>query len=187
MLLKQIVTTSFRLDISEDLWIDCIEKKDLSGPWLSWLRNFDTIQWLEGPRMQAYSQEDLNQYLQRMESSENDLLFAIRYRGSHIGNLTLTSISIPHRHATMGILLGEEKMRNQGISRRSIEKVGDWALNSTGLNLVRLQAAAFSENPASIKAFLAAGFEIEGTWRKARRFDGIFYDMVWMARLNPNV
>ncbi|WP_231384494.1 GNAT family N-acetyltransferase [Leptospira alstonii] len=175
------------MDIDENLWIGCIEKKDLSGPWLSWLKNFDTIQWLEGPRMHSYDQDALNQYWQKMESSETDILFAIRYQGSHIGNITLTSISKPHRHATLGILLGEEKMRNRGISRRCIQKVGDWALSSIGLNLVRLQAAAFSENPASIKAFLAAGFEIEGTWHKARSFDGIFYDMVWMARLDPNV
>ncbi|EMY76339.1 hypothetical protein LEP1GSC060_1551 [Leptospira weilii serovar Ranarum str. ICFT] len=83
--------------------------------------------------------------------------------------------------------MGEEKMRNRGISRRSLQKVGDWALSSIGLNLVRLQAAAFSENPASIKTFLAAGYEIEGTWHKARCFDNIFYDMVWMARLSPSV
>lgn len=183
MVLRQIVPSSFRLNVDTDLWLDCIQFKDLDGPWLSWLVDFSTIKWLEGPRMHIYNQKDLNEYWQKMESSETDLLLAIRFQGNHVGNITLTSISKLHRYATVGILLGEKKIWNKGVSRKCLEKIGDWAFDPNGLNLVRLQAAAFSENPASIKAFLAAGFEIEGTWRKARCFDNQFYDMVWMARL----
>lgn len=171
------------MNVDTDLWLDSVQVKDLYGPWLSWLEDFSTIKWLEGPRMHTYAQKDLNEYLQKMKSSETDLLLAIRFQGKHVGNVTLTSISKFHLHATVGILLGEKTIWNRGISRKCLEKVGDWALNPNGLKLIRLQAAAFSENPASIKAFLAAGFEIEGTWRKARCFDNQFYDMIWMARL----
>ncbi len=175
------------LKVDETLTIDWVRAKDLDGPWLHWLKNPKVVEWLEGPRLNAYTVKKLREYYNHYgfegSNPENFKLLAIRYQGLHIGNLTVSDIQEAHSHATLGIVIGDPTVWGKGIARKTLQVLSDWLLAPSGGNLIRLQAAAFSANPASAKAFEAAGFEKEGLFRKARCLYGEFYDLIWMARI----
>ncbi len=90
------------------------------------------------------------------------VLFAIRLAGKaeSAGFLLLSGINATNRSADLGIRIGRETDRSQGVGTAAVALGLTYAWDH--LNLVRVQLRVMAENTRAIAAYIAAGFTIEG-------------------------
>ncbi|MGH8149556.1 MAG: GNAT family N-acetyltransferase [Steroidobacteraceae bacterium] len=113
------------------------------------------------------------------------VLFAIRRIGDArlVGSVTLAQIQGVHRSAEIGVRIGEERDRGQGLGREAIGLALEFSWRY--LNLQRVWLQAFKHNERAIRAYASAGFVEEGVLRRAAYIDGEWVDVVMMAILRP--
>lgn len=75
----------------------------------------------------------------------------------------------------MGVLDG---WRGQGIGRRLMVTTLEKAKQ---IGLERVELEVFASNEPGIGLYKKAGFAIEGIWKKARKIDGCYEDVIQMA------
>jgi RimJ/RimL family protein N-acetyltransferase len=102
----------------------------------------------------------------------------------HIGNIGLHKIDYIHRHAEIGIIIGEKEFWKRGFATKSVNAIADYAFNT--LNLHKLYAIVMKENTGSMKAFENAGFDKEGLIRDHFFKHGIYHDVVYWGKINTN-
>ena len=114
--------------------------------------------------------------------------FSIRRRGQPgvagmIGFVVLRHISQVHRAAELGVRIGSEADRGQGLGTEAARLAVEYCWNS--LNLERLQVAVLGGNERSLRLYRSLGFEREGVLRRALYIDGAWHDNVIMGLLRP--
>ena len=105
----------------------------------------------------------------------------LRDSGQHIGNIKLGGINLYHRRAQIGLLIGEKEQWGKGFASEAIETIVSYAGNSLGLH--RIYNGCHANNPGSYRAFLKAGFEAEGRFRRHDRIDDEWVDSIMLGRL----
>ncbi|MHB9028547.1 MAG: GNAT family N-acetyltransferase [Candidatus Latescibacterota bacterium] len=91
-----------------------------------------------------------------------------RYEGfTHIGKLG------------MGV---HRDWRGKGIGTRLIDATLERARE---LKLERIELEVFASNGNAVSLYRKTGFEVEGVRRKARKIDGLYEDIIFMALLFP--
>jgi RimJ/RimL family protein N-acetyltransferase len=113
------------------------------------------------------------------------VVFAIRRKGDArlLGYVQIVDINGAYRSGVLGILIGAERDRGQGIGREAIQLAIDFCWQD--LNLQRLTLYVFGDNPRAVRTYLGVGFEVEGTMRRAAFTDGRFQDVTVMGLLRP--
>lgn len=113
------------------------------------------------------------------------VVFAIRRKGDArlLGYVQIVDINAAYRTAVLGILIGAERDRGQGIGREAVQLAIDFCWQD--LNLQRLTLYVFGDNPRAVRTYLGVGFEVEGTMRRAAFTDGRFQDVTVMGLLRP--
>lgn len=111
------------------------------------------------------------------------VLFAIRRIGDArlVGSVTLAQIQPVHRSAEIGVRIGEERDRGQGLGREAIGLALEFSWRY--LNLHRVWLQTFRHNDRAIRAYASQGFVEEGVLRRAAYIDGDWVDVVMMAKL----
>ncbi|MFN3390944.1 MAG: GNAT family N-acetyltransferase [Meiothermus ruber] len=82
-----------------------------------------------------------------------------------VGEIILQNIDWRNRSARHAIIIGEPDWRGKGIGTEAIQLSVGYAFD--GLNLHRLEADILEHNQAALKAYLKAGFSVEGIRKKA--------------------
>ena len=100
-----------------------------------------------------------------------------------IGYVQIVNINAVHRSADLGIRIGAEKDRGQGLGKEALSLAVEFIWNH--LNLNRVQLVVFKHNERAIAAYRAVGFKKEGVLRKASFIGGAWVDLVLMAALRP--
>ena len=100
--------------------------------------------------------KDLQDYINRMNTSENHRLFGIFLNGTseHLGNITLDNIDMSNQKAEVGIFLWS--YHGRGYATEAINLLVDYAF--TSLNLNKLYAGVVVQNHASVVLFKKCGF-----------------------------
>lgn len=103
--------------------------------------------------------------LQEILESEDQYNWMIELDGRVVGNACINSIEEQSkkfgcRAGSMAILIGDRSAWGKGIARSVNAAVLDWAFDEAGFE--RLLARIKEENVASIKSFVALGFEETG-------------------------
>jgi RimJ/RimL family protein N-acetyltransferase len=117
-------------------------------------------------------------------ASDNDVRFTIHELAAEhpqqraIGMSRLFHIDRGHRHAELGIYLGERDAWGQGFGTEATRLTIDYAFNVLGLHNVFLRVIA--NNTRAIKAYERAGFRTVGRIREYARFAGGLYDVLVM-------
>lgn len=119
-------------------------------------------------------------------TKNTDVLFAIRRvsEAPIIGYVMLKNIHPVHRSAELGIRIGDSAERDKGFGRKAIALALAYAWNQ--LNLNRVELSVLASNTRAIRAYTAAGFEIEGVRRQSAFIDGQWVDQVIMATLRSS-
>jgi len=115
------------------------------------------------------------------------VIFAIRKepKGQVIGTVQLFDIHRVHRTSEMSIRIGADSDRGHGYGTDALRCLIDFAWRD--LNLQRIWLRVFATNDRAIKAYNRAGFQIEGTMKRACWIDGRWTDEHVMAILRPGL
>lgn len=149
-----------------------------------------TFRWCHDTEAQrfnaAYRPIDWNTHKAWCERQDyTRVLFAIRRHGDAAikGYVEIHAIHPVHRSAMIGIRIGEDRDRGQGMGREAmgLSLLYCWR----HLNLNRVALSTFRHNERAQRAFRGAGFEPEGILRQAEYIDGEWIDVVMMAALRP--
>lgn len=118
--------------------------------------------------------------IESFNRNPSDWIFGIALRGEDrlIGTCGLHAIDGPARRATLGLMIGESERRGQGYGTEATRLALRFGFEE--LNLHRIELSVFEHNPAGIRAYEKAGFELEGRlrqrgWRHGRWRDELRY------------
>ena len=126
-----------------------------------------------------YEEETFGEFKRRFETmcnqpprSHQD--FEIHTDDSLIGVAYVARINTHHRHALIGITIGDRDYWGKGYGRESIRLLMDYCFD--GLDLHRICAETFEYNTAWRELVEGMGFQKEGTAREYLHRDGTFWD-----------
>lgn len=155
---------------SERLTLRCLAEGDATERYLKWMTDGQVNQFLES-RFADQSIESLRSYIRDMRRSSDSYLFGIfgTDTGAHYGNIKLGPISSEHKHAAVGLILGDKEVWGQGFATEAITAITGWARNT--LRLEKLFAGAYASNVGSIRAFERNGYSVEGVQRSHVRLE----------------
>lgn len=148
------------------------------------------LEWANDPqiaspvdRVLPVSKYEHGTWYEDLMNNKNAVVFAIVAKpNNYIGNVWLWDIDWRHRKAEVRILIGDKKYHNKGLGTQSIEAVTDFAFSKLGLH--KMYAYILGNNNVASKAFLRAGFRLEGTLKKDRFMEGQFVDTFLVAKIN---
>lgn len=143
------------------IFLEPLNHKNFSRDYVNWMQDEEVLQFLTG-RTKAYSMEELEEYVTKMNESPTNYLFGIFLRAGniHIGNIKIGGIDPSHRFADVGLLIGNKDMWGKGYATEAIGLVTQYAFNK--LSLKKLTAGMVVENIGSYKAFIKAGYKEVG-------------------------
>ncbi len=129
-----------------------------------------------------YTAEDARTWLAVAMARKPPTSFALEVEGQAVGGIGMKLGQDVHRHsAEIGFWLGEPYW-GRGIMSEAVPAFSDHAFER--FDLVRLFAAVFEWNPASMRVLEKAGFRREGCLRKSVYKDGRMIDTVLYARVH---
>ncbi|GAA2655408.1 hypothetical protein GCM10010412_024710 [Nonomuraea recticatena] len=120
----------------------------------------DAVRWIEGWQDRGHA-------------------FAVELDGLVVGNVAVTGID---RHGNGWVSYWTTaQARGRGVAARAAGLLAEWAFAERGL--FRLELGHRTNNPASCKVAVRAGFVAEGIERGKLVYDGVRYDVERHARL----
>jgi RimJ/RimL family protein N-acetyltransferase len=151
-----------------------LTEADAGERYLAWMRDPEVLRYLEA-RLSEHSLESLRGFIESSNSSATHLLLGICLKdGRHIGNIKLGPIHVYHRHAAIGLLVGERDCWGRGYAGEAIARLSRHAFE--GLELEKLYAGCYASNLGSLRAFHKAGYAEEahqkGMWLCDGRREG---------------
>ena len=164
------------------LYLRPVTLADAGPAYLRWMNDPLVNRYLES-RFAPVSLPGLRDFVRGIRRDKDTVFLAIVLkRGDrHIGNIKLGPINRRHGFGEIGLLVGEKDCWGKGYATEAIEVLCDYAFGRLGLH--KLTAGAYAVNRGSIRAFLKAGFALEGRRRSQYLCDGAYQDLVVMGRV----
>ncbi|MCD6558919.1 MAG: GNAT family N-acetyltransferase [Palaeococcus sp.] len=167
----------------KNIYLREVRVTDVNENYYKWMNDEEVTRFLES-RFYPQAREKIEEYVRSINSNPNYIFLAIIEKKSdkHIGNIKLGPINWIHRHAEVGLIIGEKTAWGKGYATEAIKLVTDYAFKK--LNLHKLTASCYKDNVGSQKAFKKNGYVVEGI-RKAHCFyDGKYTDIILMGIIN---
>ena len=163
-----------------------VRLSDVNETYYNWINDPNINQFLE-TRFLPRSLQNIEQFVRSMDGKNDEILFAICIKENdiHIGNIKLGPINWIHRFADISLLIGDKNYWGKGIATEAIKLISSFGFNE--LNLHKLKAGCYVDNKGSEKAFVKAGYFIEGTLKQHFFFKGNYRDTTLLAKLNNEV
>ena len=98
-----------------------------------------------------------------------------------VGSVYYRDVDHTFNSAEYGIFVGEESARGKGFGTETARLFTDFGF--TALHLHRISLRVLAENTPARRSYAAAGFVEEGTFRDMVRLDGVYRDVVFMAKI----
>ncbi len=96
-----------------------------------------------------------------------------------IGNISLHNIDHLHRNAFIGIFIGEEQQRGQGLGAEAIRLILQYGFKT--LNLHNIMLTVHADNDAGIACYKNVGFREVGRLPEWTFKDGKYVDKLYMS------
>ena len=167
-----------------DVSLFLLEESHVGEAYVRWLNDPRVNRYLES-RFAAHTEAGVRDFVRGCLESDSALLLGIRTGdpARHVGNIKLGPIDRRHGLGEVGLLLGEDEVWGRGVGRTAIDLLCGIAGSQLGLR--KITAGCYASNVGSERAFLGAGFEVEGRRRAHFLMDGLTEDLVLMARWLP--
>ena len=104
-----------------------------------------------------------------------------RESGRSVGSVYFRDVDPKNESAEYGIFIGEAAARGRGIGTETARLFTDFGLNV--LRLHRISLKVLGGNEIARRSYEKAGFRTEGVFRDYVKLDGVFTDVVFMAKL----
>jgi RimJ/RimL family protein N-acetyltransferase len=112
-----------------------------------------------------------------------DLAIVDRASGECTGEIVLNEFSAPDRSVNLRIMI-VPRWVGRGLGGAAIRLLLDHAFDTVGLHRVSLGVYPF--NPRAVHVYEKAGFQVEGRFRDALRWDGEYVDEIMMSILETD-
>jgi RimJ/RimL family protein N-acetyltransferase len=152
---------------------------DITAEYLSWLQDPDVVRF-SNQRFRRHDEQSSRNYLASFADS-GDLFLSVRNleNGHAIGTMT-AFVSMPHKTADMGILIGDRGVWARGMGRDAWTLLLEWLLQHARIRKVTAGCAA--GNVGMVRLMEHAGMHHEATLRQQEIIDGRPHDLVYYAR-----
>lgn len=147
------------LKVDENITLKIILIDEITELYVGWLNDYEVTKFTEQKHGKS-TLETVQDYVNQLYLSENDLLFGIYYGEQHIGNMRLGAIDFEHLRAEIGFLIGEKNFWSKGITSKCLKTLLRYATDDLGLK--KINSGYYENNVASAKVFKKCGFVIEG-------------------------
>ena len=144
----------YHLMISDEKWTE------FNGPYFGYTR----------PTFEDFVAGTFN----RLKQGVNAL--AIEYCGRLIGTVTYYWEDEHTRWLEAGIVIFDSSLWGSGIGKQALIPWITYIFDS--LELERVGMTTWSGNPRMIASAISIGFQVEGTLRKVRYYNGVYYDSI---------
>lgn len=148
-----------------------------------WLNDPEVTQYMETARRKVLTRTELERWLEKTNNDPDMRYWGIFIEDKFIGTIKL-HINWIHRHADVGIMIGDKTGWGKGYASEAIGLVKDYAFNI--LNLHKLWAGIYENNTASLKAFIKNGFEREGLLIEHRFCNGEYINQYIIGCINES-
>lgn len=146
--------------VGDGIFLRSLGPGDVGPHYVAWLADPQVNQFLE-TRHSPQGLEQISKFVADMNDSVDQLLLGIfTSKGKHVGNIKLGPIHPIHRHADMSLFIGEKNVWGQGIGRKAVHALCQFAF--TRLDVYKVCAGLYEQNQASLKLFTSLGFQQEG-------------------------
>lgn len=168
------------LALGTKVYLRHLKEQDINERYLGWLHDKEITRYLE---VRFNLPKTVADQMEWFAFAEGDL-FAIcdNKTGECIGTMHISPMSPSHLSCVLGIMIGDKSFWGQGYGTQAIRLATSYMFENTGCH--RLEAGIYDPNIASIKAFLKAGWQLEGIKASARWFEGVWVDEIMMGVVN---
>lgn len=163
-----------------------LRPEDVSETYIGWMNDPAINLYLE-TRFARQDRGNIEAFVRAQLDCPNTFLFRISGHDddSHIGNIKLGPINRHHASAHISLLIGERSLHGRGYATEAISRVTRWGFEDCGLH--RIEAGCYAENLGSLRAFLKAGYTVEGFRRESViTVEGSRSGAFWLARLTSD-
>lgn len=166
----------------KNIFLKILSIDDINEDYLEWMQDEDVMQFLES-RWKSYSFNDIKEYVESINNSPDDYLLGIflKENEKHIGNIKIGNINHIHGYGDIGLLIGKNYWGKR-CGKESIELATKYAFDE--LNLNKLFAGIYSNNIASYKSFIKAGYKEIGRLKNHFYYEGKYIDNIIVEKLN---
>lgn len=168
---------------TERLILEPISLEYCTENYLGWLNDPEVYKWLETRGSQ--NMEMLKDYIQQ-QVENNTYMWAISMKTSkkHIGNIKVDPINSIHSLGEFGILMGDKSEWGKGFASEASKVVMNYFFKKNE-PLRKMTLGVVEENKAALKLYQNLGFQMEGKYVNHVCYDGIYYNILRMAKFNP--
>ena len=133
--------------------------EDIHPGYVAGLNDPEVNRYLVGVKQAIQTRQTVVDFVMHNQQASNAVLFGIWLIGGerHCGTVRLHGIEHYHKTAHIGVCLFDKSTWGKRVGSKSIKAATKWAFDTLGLRWI--EAGAYSENIASQKTFLAAGYE----------------------------
>jgi RimJ/RimL family protein N-acetyltransferase len=162
-------------------WIDTmnvtLDDVIVSQDYVDWLNDPEVTHYLEGNfgdwsiwKLQAY-----------VDQAHKDSIFKGIYAdGVYVGNIKAGPVKWRHKHADIGIMIGNTEYWGLGIGKRAISLMVE-ECKARGLHC--LTAGIIAGNKRSMRAFVVSGFHYIGAFPEFRALDDDLVDELFFVQV----
>lgn len=148
-----------------------------------WSQDLEYQRLLRRSMVYPGSVEEHRQWFAGMFKDEESFPFSIRtlVEDRLVGVLVIRDIFWQARHCSFFIGIGDPGERGQGFGSDAVRVLLRYAFLEMNMHCVRLEVMAY--NPEAVRAYEAAGFQMNGHQRAFVYRDGVYYDVLQMSIL----
>lgn len=168
----------------ERIYLRRLKETDISDEYVAFFNNAELVKYMyQSPR--KVDRNGLRTELQTGEETGQFHLYGIfdKVNNACIGNLRIGYMNHSQKNSDLSIFIGNTSYLGQGLAQEAL-RLGIKASFEI-YDFRKLHSGMFEANMASIKAYLKAGWVIEGRLRGQYWVDGKAMDRIAVACFNP--
>jgi len=132
-----------------------LRESDITRAYVDGINSAEVQKFLLQPNMSRQNESSLQEYARENFNSPDAILLGLFVDGSHRGNIRLHNITADS--AFLGIAIFDASIWGKGWGHRAIRVVS--VFGTQCLHIKTILAGISEKNPASIRAFLKAGYK----------------------------
>jgi RimJ/RimL family protein N-acetyltransferase len=132
---------------------------DIHEEYIEGLNDVTVNYFLDSVKSNRQTYDSVSKYISLHNTSSDSILWGVwlEHSKNHVGTVCIHGIDSRHKTACIGICLFNQDSWGKGVGGKSIKSATTWVISALGLRWV--EAGILSNNVASQKAFISAGYE----------------------------
>lgn len=166
--------------IGDEIYLRPLDVEDADA-FVLWLNDAETRQYLGMQNVLNSIRE--REYIEELYKDDRKINLGIVLKDDDelIGATGLEDISLPHRNAEIGIVIGNKDCWSKGYGTEALNLIMGHGFDQ--LNLHKIFLSVFSFNARAIRAYEKSGFKREGVFRDHLYRNGKYHDVYYMGIL----